>query len=123
MKTNLLALTLLAAIAAPAAAQDSTVNLAPIPIAAPILEQPTVKQLAAETGLTENRVRMVVGPHSGYAEYRVTFNRSQRQFRNALGEERYNDLMAGRRIQLDDQQASSLASVGTTRQTRSIDKP
>jgi hypothetical protein len=108
MKTNLLALTLLAAIAAPAAAQDPTVNLAPIPIAP---EQVTVSQLADETGLTEQRVRMVVGPRSGYAEYRVTFDRAQRQFKNALGEERYNDLMAGRRIELYNQKAATVAKV------------
>lgn len=111
MKTNLLALTLLAAIAAPAAAQDSTVNLAPVPIAAPAPEQVTVKQLADETGLSENRVRMVVGPRSGYAEYRITFDRSQRQFRNALGEERYNDLMAGRKIDLYNQKAATVARI------------
>ena len=113
MKTNLLALTLLAAIAAPAAAQDTTVTLAPVPIAAPALEQVTVKQLADETGLSENRVRMVVGPRTGYADYRTTFNRSQRQFKNALGEERYNDLMAGRKIELYNQRAASVASVDT----------
>ena len=105
MKTNLLALTLLAAIAAPAAAQDATVNLAPVPIAAP--DAPTVRQLADETGLTPQRVRMVVGPRSGYAEYRITYDRAQRQFRNALGEERYNDLMAGRKIDLYNQKAST----------------
>ena len=111
MKTNLLALTLLAAISVPAAAQDPTVDLAPIPIAAPAPEQVTVRQLADETGLSENRVRMVVGPRSGYAEYRITFNRTQRQFRNALGEERYNDLMAGRRIELYNQKAATVARV------------
>ena len=111
MKTNLLALTLLAAISVPAAAQDPTVDLAPIPIAAPAPEQVTLRQLADETGLSENRVRMVVGPRSGYAEYRITFNRTQRQFRNALGEERYNDLMAGRRIELYNQKAATVARV------------
>lgn len=111
MKTNLLALTLLAAISVPAAAQDPTVDLAPIPIAAPAPEQVTVRQLADETGLSENRVRMVVGPRSGYAEYRITFDRTQRQFRNALGEERYNDLMAGRRIELYNQKAATVARV------------
>lgn len=109
MKTNLLALTLLAAIAAPAAAQDSTVNLAPMPIVAP--EAPTVRQLADETGLTPQRVRMVVGPRSGYAEYRITYDRAQRQFRNALGEERYNDLMAGRKIDLCNPKATAVAKV------------
>jgi hypothetical protein len=111
MKTNLLALTLLAAIAGPAAAQDPTVNLAPIPIAAPAPEQVTVSQLAEETGLTAQRVRMVVGPRSGYAEYRITFDRAQRQFKNALGEERYNDLMAGRKIELYNQKAATVAKV------------
>lgn len=111
MKTNLLALTLLAAIAAPAAAQDSTVNLAPVPIAAPATEQVTVRELADETGLSPHRVRMVVGPRSGYAEYRITFDRTQRQFRNALGEERYNDLMAGRKIDLYNHKAATVASV------------
>jgi hypothetical protein len=111
MKTNLLALTLLAAIAAPAAAQDTTVDLAPVPIAAPALEQVTVRQLADETGMSPHRVRMVVGPRSGYAEYRITFDRAQRQFRNALGEERYNDLMAGRKIDLYHQKAADVARV------------
>lgn len=112
MKTNLLALTLLAAIAAPAVAQDSTVNLAPVPIAAPEVPlQVTVRELADETGLSPHRVRMVVGPHSGYAEYRITLNRSQRQFKNALGEERYNDLMAGRKIELYHQKAATVAKI------------
>ncbi|SDQ55167.1 hypothetical protein [Pseudoxanthomonas sp. CF125] len=111
MKINLLALTLLAAIAAPAAAQDSTVTLAPIPAASDDTQQVTVRQLADETGLTPQRVRMVVGARSGYGEYRVNFDRVQKQFRNALGEERYNDLMAGRRIELYNQSTARVASV------------
>lgn len=111
MKTNLLVLTLLAAIAAPAVAQDSTVTLAPIPASSDDSQQVTVRQLADETGLTPQRVRMVVGARSGYGEYRVNFDRVQKQFRNALGEERYNDLMAGRRIELYNQRAANVASV------------
>lgn len=111
MKINLLALTLLAAIAAPAAAQDSTVTLAPVPAASDDTRQVTIRQLADETGLTPQRVRMVVGARSGYGEYRVTFDRAQKQFRNALGEDRYNDLMAGRRIELYSQKADAVARV------------
>lgn len=113
MKINLLALTLLAAIAAPVAAQDSTVTLSPVPAASDDTQQVTVRQLADETGLTPQRVRMVVGARSGYGEYRVNFDRVQKQFRNALGEERYNDLMAGRRIELYNQRAVHVASVRT----------
>ena len=111
MRTNLLALTLLAAIATPAAAQDSTVTLAPIPAASEDAQQVTVRQLADETGLTPQRVRMVVGARSAYGDYRVNFERVQKQFRTALGEERYNDLMAGRRIELYNQRSANVASV------------
>ncbi|MET0580690.1 MAG: hypothetical protein ABWY48_11955 [Pseudoxanthomonas sp.] len=111
MKTNLLALTLLAAIVGPAAAQDSTVTLAPIPAASEEAQQVTVRQLADETGLAPHRVRMVVGARSGYGDYRVNFDRVQKQFRTALGEERYNDLMAGRRIELYNQRAANVALV------------
>jgi hypothetical protein len=111
MRTNLLALTLLAAIAAPAAAQDSTVTLASIPASSDDTQYVTVTQLAEETGLTPQRVRMVVGARSGYGEYRITFDRAQKQFRNALGEQRYNDLMAGRRIELYNQRAANVASI------------
>ena len=124
MKTNVLVLALLAAIAAPAAAQEIQ-DLAPI--AAPATESyvtyVTVKDLADETGLSENRVRMVVGPRSGNAEYRVTFARSQRQFKNALGEERYNDLMAGRRIELRNQKSAAIASVDTKHTDNPVTTP
>jgi len=121
MKTNLLALTLLAATAAPAIAQDATVDLAPVPIAAP--EAPSVRQLADETGLSAQRVRMVVGPRSGYAEYRITFDRAQRQFRNALGEERYKDLMAGRKIDLYNQKAATVAKVDAEPDNKQVMAP
>lgn len=114
MKTNLLALTLLAAISAPAAAQDSTVTLAPIPAASNDVQQVTVRQLADETGLTPQRVRMVVGARSAYGDYRVNFERAQKQFRTALGEERYNDLMAGRKIELYNQRSAHIASLDAT---------
>lgn len=113
MKTNLLALTLLAAIAGPAAAQDSTVTLASIPAAPEEAQQVTVRQLADETGLSPQRVRMVVGARSAYGDYRVNFERAQKQFRTALGEERYNDLMAGRRIELRKQRMENVASIDT----------
>lgn len=111
MKKNMLVLPLLAAIATPAFAQEPTVTLAPIPIVSEAPQQVTVAQLVDETGLSAQRVRMVVGPRSGYAEYRITYERAQRQFKNALGEERYNDLMAGRRIDLYNQKAATVAQV------------
>ena len=113
MKTNTLMLTLLAAIALPATAQEVK-DLAPIPISGHAATQEiTVKELADYTGLSERNVAMVVGARTPYAEYRTSFDRVERQFKRALGEERYNDLMAGRKIELYNQRAASVASVDT----------
>lgn len=49
----------------------------------------SIAQLAQETGLSERNVRMVVGGRTAYPEYRVIFNRVDRQFKEAIGEVRY----------------------------------
>jgi hypothetical protein len=74
--------------------------------------QPPVAQisdLAAMTGLTERQVQMVVGAHTAYAEYLTTYDWARRRFISKLGEERYDDLMAGRVILLDNGQRFRLA--------------
>ena len=60
-----------------------------------------VGDLAAATGLTERQVRMLVGGHTAYAEYRSSYDWARRRFVHALGVQRYDDLMAGRPIRLD----------------------
>ena len=60
--------------------------------------------LAAATGLTERQVQMVVGAHTAYAEYRTSYDWARQRFVRALGVQRYNALMAGREIRLDDGQ-------------------
>lgn len=95
MNARLATLAVLSALALPAAAQEDlriVVNAPPVFV--------TPQQLAAETGLSERQVRMMVGAHSGSPEYRVNFLRTQKQFRQALGAKRYNDLVAGRPIPL-----------------------
>lgn len=57
----------------------------------------TVAALARETGLTERNVCMVVGTRSSYAEYRSNFTRVDRQFREAVGDVRYQRL-TGRKV-------------------------
>lgn len=61
----------------------------------------TVAQLARETGLTERNVRMVLGARTPYAEYRVVYNRVERQFKNALGDHNYDRLMRGESIVIE----------------------
>lgn len=103
MKThfpNSILAVLLAALTIPAYAQDTEVKKLPSVSASAVPAYITVSDLAHETGLSERNVRMVVGASTPYAEYRTSFNRVQRQFKNALGQQRYDDLMAGRSIPL-----------------------
>ena len=61
-----------------------------------------IRDLAAATGLSERQVQMVVGGRTAYAEYRTSYNRVEKRFVKALGEQRYRDLVAGREIVLDN---------------------
>ena len=106
MKTPLISFVLFAV--APFAAAQETRELAPIDVA-PQVQSMSVQQLADETGLSPRHVRMVLGSRTDHADYRIVFDRKQRQFRQALGEDRYQDLLAGRRIELHNQPAQGLA--------------
>lgn len=61
----------------------------------------SVSQLARETGLTERNVRMVLGARTPYAEYRVMYDRIERQFKRAVGEDNYDRLMRGESIVIE----------------------
>ena len=98
MKTSLIASVLFIA-SAPFAYAQQTQELAPID-ASVITEEVTVQQLSAETGLSPRHVRMVLGSRTDHADYRIVYAKKERQFRQALGEERYQDLLAGRPIPL-----------------------
>ena len=45
---------------------------------------------------------MVVGAHTAYPEYLTSYDWARRRFIQTLGVQRYNDLMAGHEIVLDD---------------------
>ena len=68
-----------------------------------------VEAIARATGLTCSEVQMVVGARTPHPEYFTSFERSQRRMIKVLGRQRFNDLMAGRRIVLDDGQRVALA--------------
>jgi hypothetical protein len=63
-----------------------------------------LRDLAAATGLTERQVQMIVGAHTAFAEYRTSYDWALQRFVRALGQQRYDALMAGREIVLDDGQ-------------------
>jgi tRNA 2-selenouridine synthase SelU len=70
---------------------------------APAFGAELVADLARETGLSERRVQMIVGNRTPFAEYRTSYSRSLAQFKRALGNERYERLVAGLPIELESQ--------------------
>jgi hypothetical protein len=109
MNARLATLALLSAAVLPIAAQAVDKPEIKVTVNAPQREYVTARQLARETGLSERQVRMVIGPRSGYAEYRLNFDRKQKEFREALGDDRYQDLIAGRPIMLYRQGSDATA--------------
>jgi len=63
-----------------------------------------IRDLSAATGLTERQVQMVVGAHTAYAEYLTSYEWARQRMVKVLGRQRYQDLMAGRAIELDNGQ-------------------
>lgn len=63
---------------------------------------PKVSEIAGATGLTERQVKMVFGAHTAYAEYRTSYEWARHRAISVLGAQRYNELMAGREIVLDN---------------------
>jgi len=55
----------------------------------------TVADLSRDTGVSERHIRMVVGARTPYPEYRIVFDRVERQLKSALGQEGYQYLLKG----------------------------
>ena len=83
----------------------------------------TVADLSRETGVSERHIRMVVGARTPYPEYRIVFDRVERQLKNALGQEGYRYLLEGevaaavevRRARLADEAALAAKTRETAR--------
>jgi hypothetical protein len=56
----------------------------------------SLQALADETGLTVRQVAMILGPSSSYLEYKASYSWVKSHFINALGQRRYEALLAGR---------------------------
>lgn len=69
-----------------------------------------VRDLADATGLSERQVQMVIGAHTAYPEYLTQYDWAKRKFVRALGKERYEELMAGREIVLDNGQRLAIVA-------------
>ena len=83
MKARIIALIVASAFSATAVAQDNVIDA-----------------LSQETGLSTRDVKMVLGARTGFAEYQASYDQTRKRFVRALGKPRYEDLMAGRRIEV-----------------------
>lgn len=52
-----------------------------------------VQSLADQTGLTTRQVRMVLGAHIAFAEYRTSYRPAEYKLRQALGNEQFEALV------------------------------
>lgn len=65
-------------------------------------ERNDVKVLADHAGLSERNVKMILGCRTCYAEYPYTYQRALTKFKRAIGEQNYEQLMAGQPVRLDN---------------------
>ena len=54
-----------------------------------------VADLSRDTGVSERHIRMIAGARTPYPEYRIVFDRVERQLKSALGQEGYERLLEG----------------------------
>lgn len=83
---------LIAAVLAPAFAQENPISV-----------------LAKQSGLSERKVRMLVGNRTAFAEYRATYDRSKRQLIKSVGKANYERLLSGQPIELPPPQVDGHA--------------
>lgn len=67
-----------------------------------------IGDLAQVTGLSERKVQMIVGNRSSFAEYPYTYQRSLEKFVDAVGEVRYQMLISGHPVELQDEQGRTI---------------
>lgn len=55
----------------------------------------SVDALSQETGVSGRHIRMIAGARTPYAEYRIVYDRIERQLRDAMGDAAYERLQRG----------------------------
>lgn len=71
-------------------------------------QEDPIGDLAQITGLSERKVQMIVGNRSSFAEYPYTYQRSLEKFVDAVGEVRYQMLISGQPVELQDEQGRKI---------------
>lgn len=71
-------------------------------------QEDPVGDLAQITGLSERKVQMILGNRTSFAEYPYTYQRSLEKFVDAVGEVRYQMLISGQPVELQDDQGRKI---------------
>ena len=80
----------------------ASVALATLFAGAAAAQEPlSVEELAAESGLAPREVAMVLGPSVSYSNYRTSYRRARAQLVRTIGEERFEEVAAAYREQLE----------------------
>lgn len=61
-----------------------------------------IQDLASYTGMSERKVKMILGTRTAYAEYPYTYERYKARFVKTLGKDNYQRLIAGEPVRLDN---------------------
>jgi hypothetical protein len=79
-----------------------------------LAEEDLVRTLSEQSGLSERKVRMLLGNRSAYAEYPYTHQRSVEQLEKAIGKDNYQRLISGQRIEMPKKEVekTAIAKVG-----------
>jgi hypothetical protein len=76
--------------------------------AAPVLADTTnVDDLAAQSGLSKQEVRMLIGARTPYPAYRTSYERARKQLVAAIGQNGYEKLLSAAREQSRKEPESS----------------
>lgn len=75
----------------------------------------SIALLAQASGLSERQVQMMLGNRTSYAEYRISYDRVDRKFREAVGPEIYRDFKErGELTASDAQQLMAIVNAHNT---------
>lgn len=61
-----------------------------------------IQDLAAYTGMSERKVKMILGTRTAYAEYPYTYERYKTRFVRTLGKDNYQRLISGEPVRLSN---------------------
>ena len=94
-----------------AIAATSLCTAALLATAPALASEAQIEYVARESGLSERKVRMVLGNRTPYAEYRANYERSAARIKDAIGQAQFERLVAGLSLQVpQDQPAVALTA-------------